>query len=103
MTGDDNCQASGSPFTLHSRNRIIEIVHWLVIFLSVGVSIFPFFRVEDHNEIIPLFDEQTNLLSISHQPFFLAALIEAEAEEHHTAVCEVCSKLKIFFLLLILG
>uniref|UniRef100_A0A3Q4H1U5 Cilia and flagella associated protein 61 n=1 Tax=Neolamprologus brichardi TaxID=32507 RepID=A0A3Q4H1U5_NEOBR len=53
------------------------------------VSIFPFFRVEDHNEIIPLFDEQTNLLSISHQPFFLAALIEAEAEEHHTAVCEV--------------
>ncbi|XP_012777271.2 cilia- and flagella-associated protein 61 isoform X1 [Maylandia zebra] len=44
-------------------------------------------RVEDHNDIIPLFDEQTNLLSISHQPFFLAALIEAE--EHHTAVCEI--------------
>uniref|UniRef100_A0A3P9D5M6 Cilia and flagella associated protein 61 n=1 Tax=Maylandia zebra TaxID=106582 RepID=A0A3P9D5M6_9CICH len=52
-----------------------------------SVSIFPFFRVEDHNDIIPLFDEQTNLLSISHQPFFLAALIEAE--EHHTAVCEM--------------
>uniref|UniRef100_I3KR29 Cilia and flagella associated protein 61 n=1 Tax=Oreochromis niloticus TaxID=8128 RepID=I3KR29_ORENI len=46
-------------------------------------------RVEDHNDIIPLLDEQTNLLSISHQPFFLAALIEAEDEEHHTAVCEI--------------
>lgn len=74
-----------------------------MVLSSVGVSVFPFFRVEDHNDIIPLLDEQTNLLSISHQPFFLAALIEAEDEEHHTAVCEVCSKLKIFFLLLILG
>ncbi|XP_034755235.1 cilia- and flagella-associated protein 61 isoform X2 [Etheostoma cragini] len=45
-------------------------------------------RVEDHDDIMRLFAEQTNLLSVVNQPYFLAELIEAEDEKNHSAVCE---------------
>ncbi|XP_070782300.1 cilia- and flagella-associated protein 61 [Enoplosus armatus] len=44
-------------------------------------------RVEDHDDIMRIFAEQTKLLSAD-QPYFLAELIEAQNEENHTAVCE---------------
>ncbi|XP_030577070.1 cilia- and flagella-associated protein 61 isoform X2 [Archocentrus centrarchus] len=44
-------------------------------------------RVEDHDDLLPLLDEQTNLPPVVDRPFLLASLIEAE--EHHAAVCEV--------------
>ncbi|XP_034555763.1 cilia- and flagella-associated protein 61 isoform X2 [Notolabrus celidotus] len=44
-------------------------------------------RVEDHNDVLPLFAEQTKHLSAERQ-YFLAELIEAQDERNHTAVCE---------------
>ncbi|XP_044025172.1 cilia- and flagella-associated protein 61 [Siniperca chuatsi] len=44
-------------------------------------------RVEDHDDIMGIFAEQTKLLSVN-QPYFLAELIEAQNEENHTIVCE---------------
>nr|XP_033503705.1 cilia- and flagella-associated protein 61 [Epinephelus lanceolatus] len=44
-------------------------------------------RVEDHDDIMRLFAEQTKHLSAD-EPYFLAELIEAQNEENHTAVYE---------------
>ncbi|XP_047429100.1 cilia- and flagella-associated protein 61 [Mugil cephalus] len=46
-------------------------------------------RVEDHDDIMPIFEEQTKLLSIIHRPYFLSELIETKRDDHHTAVCEI--------------
>ncbi|CAJ1077697.1 cilia- and flagella-associated protein 61 isoform X3 [Xyrichtys novacula] len=45
-------------------------------------------RVEDHDDVMPLFTEQTKQLSDDH-PYFLAELIDTQNEKHHTAVCEI--------------
>ncbi|XP_078130908.1 cilia- and flagella-associated protein 61 [Sander vitreus] len=45
-------------------------------------------RVEDHDDIMRMFAEQTKLLSVVDQPYFLAELIEAQDEKNHSAVCE---------------
>ncbi|XP_069579805.1 cilia- and flagella-associated protein 61 [Brachyistius frenatus] len=45
-------------------------------------------RVEDHDDIMAIFEEQTLLLSIIKRPYFLAELIDCQKEEHHNAVCE---------------
>nr|XP_029138562.1 cilia- and flagella-associated protein 61 [Labrus bergylta] len=44
-------------------------------------------RVEDHDDIVPLFAEQTKQLS-AERPYYLADLIEAQNEKNHTVVCE---------------
>uniref|UniRef100_A0A8C9ZCB3 Cilia and flagella associated protein 61 n=1 Tax=Sander lucioperca TaxID=283035 RepID=A0A8C9ZCB3_SANLU len=46
------------------------------------------YRVEDHDDIMRMFAEQTKLLSVVDQPYFLAELIEAQDEKNHSAVCE---------------
>ncbi|XP_018515660.1 cilia- and flagella-associated protein 61 isoform X1 [Lates calcarifer] len=46
-------------------------------------------RVEDHDDIMSIFEQHTKLLSVIDQPYFLAELIEAQNEETHTAVCQV--------------
>ncbi|XP_042359745.1 cilia- and flagella-associated protein 61 [Plectropomus leopardus] len=45
-------------------------------------------RVEDHDDIMRLFADQTKFLSFIEEPYFLAELIETQNEENHTAVCE---------------
>uniref|UniRef100_A0A665ULD2 Cilia- and flagella-associated protein 61 N-terminal domain-containing protein n=1 Tax=Echeneis naucrates TaxID=173247 RepID=A0A665ULD2_ECHNA len=49
-------------------------------------------RVEDHDDIMRILDQQTKQLSAINQPYFLAEVIEAQNEENRTAVCEVCSQ-----------
>ncbi|KAM7395896.1 hypothetical protein PAMA_007255 [Pampus argenteus] len=46
-------------------------------------------RVEDHDDIMQIFTNQTKLLSVINEPYHLAELIGAQNEENHTAVCEV--------------
>lgn len=49
-------------------------------------------RVEDHDDIIRLFEEQTSLQynsQLAQRPFFLSELIEAQNQLKQTAVCEV--------------
>lgn len=46
-------------------------------------------RVEDHDDLIQIFTEQTKALSGTYGSYFLADLIEAQDEENHAAVCEV--------------
>ncbi|XP_071323650.1 cilia- and flagella-associated protein 61 isoform X2 [Trachinotus anak] len=45
-------------------------------------------RVEDHDDIMNIFEQQTKLLS-ANQPYILAEVIEAQTEENQTAVCEI--------------
>ncbi|KAF0023962.1 hypothetical protein F2P81_024592 [Scophthalmus maximus] len=46
-------------------------------------------RVEDHDDIMRMFKEQTSLLSVFDQPYLLTELIEAQHEDNPTAVCEI--------------
>lgn len=49
-------------------------------------------RVEDHDDIMRLFEEQTSLQlnsQLAQRPFFLSELIEAQDLLKQTAVCEV--------------
>lgn len=51
------------------------------------------YRVEDHDDIMRMFVEQTKLQQTAElvdRPYFLAELIGAQKEGNHTAVCEVC-------------
>ncbi|KAK5879647.1 hypothetical protein CesoFtcFv8_022744 [Champsocephalus esox] len=45
-------------------------------------------RVEDHDDLMRLFVDQTKVLSVMEQPYFLAELIQEQNEENHCAVCE---------------
>ncbi|KAM9339286.1 cilia- and flagella-associated protein 61 [Symphorus nematophorus] len=45
-------------------------------------------RVEDHDDIMQIFAEQTKLLSLVNKPYFLTEVINAQNEGNHTAVCE---------------
>lgn len=58
-------------------------------------SLFVYHRVEDHDDIMRIFAEQTKLLSVIDQPYILAELIEAQNEENHAAVCEVRSNFEL--------
>lgn len=49
-------------------------------------------RVEDHDDVMRLFEEQTSLQlnsQLAQRPFFLSELIEAQDQLKQTAVCEV--------------
>uniref|UniRef100_A0A3B3ZT15 Uncharacterized protein n=1 Tax=Periophthalmus magnuspinnatus TaxID=409849 RepID=A0A3B3ZT15_9GOBI len=45
-------------------------------------------RVEDHDDVMKVFFEQTKLQTLVDNPFFLTELIETQNELQHTAVCE---------------
>ncbi|XP_033979743.1 cilia- and flagella-associated protein 61 [Trematomus bernacchii] len=45
-------------------------------------------RVEDHDDLMRIFVDQTKVLSVMEQPYFLAELIQEQNEENHCAVCE---------------
>lgn len=62
----------------------------------LAAALFVCYRVEDHDDIMSIFEQQTKLLSVIDQPYFLAELIEAQNEETHTAVCQVCSRFNPF-------
>ncbi|XP_022622103.1 cilia- and flagella-associated protein 61 [Seriola dumerili] len=46
-------------------------------------------RVDDHDDIMRIFEKQTKLSSVVDQPYFLAEVIEAQNEESHSAVYEI--------------
>ncbi|XP_069862765.1 cilia- and flagella-associated protein 61 isoform X1 [Dipodomys merriami] len=46
-------------------------------------------RVEDHDDLMPIFMRYDNILKETYGEYFLAELIEAQDEENHAAVCEV--------------
>lgn len=46
-------------------------------------------RIEDHDDIAPIFNEMTDTLRTTYGEYFLAELIEAQDETNHAAVCEV--------------
>lgn len=58
-----------------------------------NTPLFLCYRVEDHDDIMRIFVEQTELhqtAELVDRPYFLAELIAAQNEENHSAVCEVC-------------
>ena len=46
-------------------------------------------RVEDHDDLVPIFNEQTQVLTQVYGEFYLADLIEAQSEDNKTLVLEV--------------
>ncbi|XP_028997670.1 cilia- and flagella-associated protein 61 isoform X2 [Betta splendens] len=46
-------------------------------------------RVEDHDDMMCISEEQGNLPTVVDQPYFLAQLIKDQSEKNHIAVCEV--------------
>ncbi|XP_053430226.1 cilia- and flagella-associated protein 61 [Nycticebus coucang] len=46
-------------------------------------------RVEDHDELMPVFMHHNTVLKETYGEYFLAELIEAQDEENHAVVCEV--------------
>ncbi|XP_074844491.1 cilia- and flagella-associated protein 61 [Carettochelys insculpta] len=62
-------------------------------------------RVEDHDDLMPIFMQQNGILRETYGEYFLAELIEAQDEDNHAAVCEddgtavgfmsVCSEVNI--------
>ncbi|XP_008581829.1 PREDICTED: uncharacterized protein C20orf26-like [Galeopterus variegatus] len=46
-------------------------------------------RVEDHDDLMPVFMHHDTLLKQTYGEYFLAELIEAQDEENHAVVCEV--------------
>ncbi|CAO2578500.1 Cilia- and flagella-associated protein 61 [Lemmus lemmus] len=49
-------------------------------------------RVEDHDDLMPIFMHYDNTLREIYGEYFLAELIEAQDEENHSVVCEVEGK-----------
>ena len=47
-------------------------------------------RVQDHDDLTPIFDRQSDMLSNTYGDFFLAELIEAQDESMQCLVAEVC-------------
>lgn len=59
---------------------------------GTSLSVFAAARVEDHDDIMRLFEQQTSLQQhsqLAERPFFLAEMVEAQDEDNQTAVCEV--------------
>uniref|UniRef100_A0A8C3SFM6 Cilia and flagella associated protein 61 n=1 Tax=Chelydra serpentina TaxID=8475 RepID=A0A8C3SFM6_CHESE len=62
-------------------------------------------RVEDHDDLMPIFTHQNEILRETYGEYFLAELIEAQDEKNHAVVCEddgiavgfmsVCSEVNI--------
>ncbi|XP_004687196.1 PREDICTED: cilia- and flagella-associated protein 61 [Condylura cristata] len=46
-------------------------------------------RVEDHDDLMPIFMHHDTILKATYGEYFLAELIEAQDEENHAVVCEV--------------
>ena len=46
-------------------------------------------RIEDHDDLVPIFDEQSEVLTTIYGEFFLAELIESQNEHNHSLVAEV--------------
>ncbi|KAM4522169.1 cilia- and flagella-associated protein 61 isoform 2-T2 [Odontesthes bonariensis] len=45
-------------------------------------------RVEDHDDILPIIEEQSNLLSLTDRPYHIVDVIESQNERFLVAVCE---------------
>lgn len=61
------------------------------------LSSFLFHRLEDHDDMMCIFEEQANLPALVDQPYFLAQLIRDQSEESHIAVCEVHLSFNVIF------
>lgn len=45
--------------------------------------------MEDHDDLMPIFMHQNEILRETYGEYFLAELIEAQDEKNHAVVCEV--------------
>lgn len=48
-------------------------------------------RVEDHDDLTPIFNRQSDMLNDTYGGFFLAELIESQDENNHCIIVEVGS------------
>jgi hypothetical protein len=48
-----------------------------------------FIRVEDHDDLTPIFNRQSDMLKMTYGDYFLAELIEAQDENMQCLVAEV--------------
>lgn len=50
------------------------------------------YRVEDHDDLTPIFNRQSDMLTMTYGDFFLAELIEAQDDNMQCLVAEVYCK-----------
>uniref|UniRef100_A0A3B3ZSJ5 CFAP61 dimerisation domain-containing protein n=1 Tax=Periophthalmus magnuspinnatus TaxID=409849 RepID=A0A3B3ZSJ5_9GOBI len=91
--GDLVDQAEWEPFVQHiSGSKKYKV--WLKDMLWENCLLYceMYEQVEDHDDVMKVFFEQTKLQTLVDNPFFLTELIETQNELQHTAVCEVLPK-----------
>ena len=54
------------------------------------------FRVEDHDDLTPIFNRQTDVLTDSYGAYYLAELIESQDEEMKCIVAEVSELTNVY-------
>lgn len=87
-----NLQHSEGVWEVDAAGRDLIRYRMEVLTGGTSLSVFPGARVEDHDDIMRLFEQQTSLQQhsqLAERPFFLAELVETQDEENQTAVCEV--------------
>ena len=64
-------------------SNILYQIFWLTLFIHT------FYRVEDHDDLTPIFNRQSDMLKMTYGDYFLAELIEAQDDHMHCLVAEV--------------
>lgn len=55
----------------------------------ISLLIWILYRVEDHDDLTPIFNRQSDMLKMTYGDYFLAELIEAQDDHMHCLVAEV--------------
>ncbi len=58
---------------------------------DVLLNCFHTLRVEDHDDLTPIFNRQSDMLKTTYGDYFLAELIESQDEDYHAIIVEVRS------------
>lgn len=61
----------------NTMNFVISLLIWIL------------YRVEDHDDLTPIFNRQSDMLKMTYGDYFLAELIEAQDDHMHCLVAEV--------------
>ncbi|CAH6787766.1 Cfap61 [Phodopus roborovskii] len=73
--------------------KAVPELYFIFLIVPSYVSLgFLLHRVEDHDDLMPIFMHYDNTLKEIYGEYFLAELIEAQDEENHAVVCEVEGK-----------
>lgn len=88
-----------SVLRAHVRTNPCSLSYCFISLCAIKFNIFvyKYFRVEDHDDLTPIFDRHCDMLSKTYGDYFLAELIEAQDENMRCLVTEVFILCSLFF------